>query len=115
MQVSSDQWPLDPAATILPECSRQAPRDSFLGAELQLRPPATSLVVRCLALILGGAVGNLWDRVIAGHVVDFMDFYFGTYHWPAFNVADSGIIIGALMLVAEIIATKPPAEELERL
>lgn len=67
-----------------------------------------------LALILGGAFGNLWDRVTAGHVVDFMDFYFGAYHWPAFNIADSAIILGALMLVAEIIAAKPPAEELEQ-
>jgi signal peptidase II len=56
-----------------------------------------------LALILGGAIGNLWDRVLAGHVVDFLDFYVGTYHWPAFNVADSAIVIGALLLVAEIL------------
>jgi signal peptidase II len=67
-----------------------------------------------LALILGGAFGNLWDRVTAGHVVDFMDFYFGTFHWPAFNIADSAIIVGALMLVAEIIAAKPPSEEVEQ-
>lgn len=64
-----------------------------------------------LALILGGAFGNLWDRVTAGHVVDFMDFYIDTYHWPAFNIADSAIIVGALMLVAEIIAANPPSEE----
>src|SRR6266849_5476318 len=56
-----------------------------------------------LALILGGAVGNLWDRVVDGWVVDFLDFFVGTYHWPAFNVADSAIVIGALMLVTEIL------------
>ena len=56
-----------------------------------------------LALILGGAVGNLWDRLLSGHVVDFFDFYLGSYHWPAFNVADSAIVIGALLLVAEIL------------
>jgi signal peptidase II len=47
-----------------------------------------------LSLILGGATGNLWDRMLTGHVVDFLDFYVGSYHWPAFNVADSAIVIG---------------------
>ena len=64
-----------------------------------------------LALILGGALGNLWDRAAAGYVVDFLDFYVGSYHWPAFNVADSAIVIGALMLVAEILFAKSPQEE----
>ena len=60
-----------------------------------------------LSLILGGALGNLWDRVLAGHVVvDFLDFYVGSYHWPAFNVADSAIVIGALLLVSEILFAK---------
>jgi len=52
-----------------------------------------------LALILGGAVGNLIDRVLYGHVVDFLDFYISGWHWPAFNVADSAISIGAALLV----------------
>ena len=64
-----------------------------------------------LALILGGAVGNLWDRLLEGHVVDFLDFHLGGYHWPAFNVADSAIVLGALLLVAEILFTKSPAGE----
>ena len=64
-----------------------------------------------LALILGGALGNLWDRLLSGHVVDFLDFYIGSYHWPAFNVADSAIVIGALLLVAEILFSKAHAEE----
>ena len=64
-----------------------------------------------LSLILGGAVGNLWDRLLAGHVVDFLDFYLGSYHWPAFNIADSAIVIGALLLVAEILFAKSPAEQ----
>jgi signal peptidase II len=64
-----------------------------------------------LSLILGGAVGNLWDRLISGHVVDFFDFYLGGYHWPAFNVADSAIVIGALLLVSEILFAKTPAEQ----
>jgi signal peptidase II len=60
-----------------------------------------------LALILGGAIGNLWDRVIDGHVVDFLLFYIGQYQWPAFNVADSAIVVGAILVMAEIIFAKP--------
>jgi signal peptidase II len=64
-----------------------------------------------LSLILGGAVGNLWDRLAAGHVTDFLLFYIGRYQWPAFNVADSAIVIGATLLVFEIVFSKNPAEE----
>ncbi len=63
-----------------------------------------------LALILGGALGNLWDRIVTGHVVDFLLFYLGSYQWPAFNVADTAIVVGALLLVAEILFAKPPAK-----
>jgi len=59
-----------------------------------------------LSLILGGALGNLWDRIFDGHVVDFLEFYLGPYHWPAFNVADSAIVIGALLLMSEILFAK---------
>lgn len=52
-----------------------------------------------LSLILGGAVGNLIDRVVLGAVVDFLDFHVFGYHWPAFNVADAGITLGAVLLV----------------
>jgi signal peptidase II len=51
------------------------------------------------ALIIGGALGNLVDRVRYGHVVDFIDAYWGSYHWPAFNIADSAIVVGAIGLV----------------
>lgn len=51
-----------------------------------------------LSLILGGAVGNLWDRVYTGKVTDFLDFYIGVHHWPPFNVADSAIVVGAALL-----------------
>lgn len=64
-----------------------------------------------LALILGGALGNLWDRLVSGHVVDFLLFYLGRYQWPAFNVADSAIVIGAGLLAFEILFTKAPAQE----
>jgi len=64
-----------------------------------------------LALILGGALGNLWDRLVSGHVVDFLLFYIGQYQWPAFNVADSAIVMGAGLLVFEILFTKSPVHE----
>lgn len=59
-----------------------------------------------LSLVLGGALGNLYDRITLGHVVDFLDFYIGDYHWPAFNVADSAICIGAALLIYESFTTK---------
>ncbi len=52
-----------------------------------------------LALVIGGALGNLIDRVIYGYVIDFIDFYIGTWHWPAFNIADSAITIGVILLL----------------
>jgi signal peptidase II len=54
-----------------------------------------------LALVLGGAVGNVIDRIIYGHVIDFIDFYYNHWHWPAFNLADSAISIGAVMLLID--------------
>lgn len=54
-----------------------------------------------LALILGGALGNLIDRLRLGYVIDFVDWYYGRWHWPAFNVADAAITIGALLLVLD--------------
>ncbi|MCC7134856.1 MAG: signal peptidase II, partial [Nitrosomonas sp.] len=54
-----------------------------------------------LSLILGGAIGNLLDRIMLGHVVDFLDFHVAGYHWPAFNVADSAIFIGAFLLIID--------------
>jgi len=60
-----------------------------------------------LALIIGGAVGNVIDRVRFGAVVDFLDFHAMGYHWPAFNVADSAITIGAAVLILESLFNKP--------
>jgi signal peptidase II len=54
-----------------------------------------------LALILGGAIGNVIDRVAYGYVIDFLDFYIGGWHWPAFNVADSAIVLGAGLFVLD--------------
>ena len=60
-----------------------------------------------LSLILGGAIGNLWDRVASGRVVDFLLFYYKNYQWPVFNMADSAIVVGASLLVLEIIFAHP--------
>ncbi len=65
------------------------------------RTPERRLLCVGLALILGGALGNLWDRVAYGHVVDFLDLHAFGWHWPAFNVADSAISVGAATLIAE--------------
>jgi len=65
---------------------------------LSAEEKATSLA---LALILGGAAGNLIDRLVYGHVIDFIDVYYGSWHWPAFNVADSAISVGAVLLLLD--------------
>lgn len=59
------------------------------------------LVTIAIGLIVGGAIGNVIDRLHFGAVADFLDFYIGAYHWPAFNVADTGITVGAVVLVLD--------------
>jgi signal peptidase II len=59
-----------------------------------------------LSMILGGALGNLIDRVMAGYVIDFVDVYYGTWHFWAFNVADASISIGAVLVFAELLLVK---------
>jgi signal peptidase II len=63
-----------------------------------------------LSLIMGGALGNLWDRLARGRVVDFLLFYVKRYQWPVFNLADSAIVVGAGLLVLEILFAKSHAE-----
>jgi signal peptidase II len=75
----------------------------------QLRP--LSITGIALSLILGGAIGNLWDRVASGRVVDFLLFYVKHYEWPVFNLADTSIVIGASLLVIEILFHKTPKDE----
>ena len=71
-------------------------------------PIGNRLVHVALALILGGALGNLYDRVAYGYVVDFLEFYLRTYHWPSFNVADSAISIGVILLAIGITRNETP-------
>lgn len=61
------------------------------------------------ALILGGALGNVFDRIVWGRVTDFLDFYIRAYHWPAFNVADSAIVIGSALLLIEVLRPRRQA------
>jgi signal peptidase II len=65
-------------------------------------PPNTPLMRTALALVFGGALGNLWDRLFRGTVTDFLQFIFGSYEFPAFNVADSMITIGAGLLLIDL-------------
>lgn len=60
-----------------------------------------------LSLILGGAVGNLVDRLLYGHVIDFIDVFVKSYHWPTFNIADSAITVGAAILVIHSLLARP--------
>jgi signal peptidase II len=67
-----------------------------------LRLPKSSVLLSlALALLIGGAFGNLYDRLVHGFVIDFLDVFYGAYHWPAFNIADSAICAGAALLLLE--------------
>ena len=70
-------------------------------AHLLWRSPQRLVLSAGLALILGGALGNVIDRLRFGQVVDFLDFHAGGWHWPAFNLADSAITIGAVLLILD--------------
>ena len=61
------------------------------------RKPITKGHLLALSMILGGAIGNLIDRLHFGHVIDFIDLYYTHYHWPVFNIADSAICVGAIL------------------
>jgi len=62
-----------------------------------------------LSLVLGGAAGNLFDRVLWGRVTDFLEVYIGEHHWPTFNVADSAIVIGSALLILDMLRPKRQA------
>lgn len=72
--------------------------------------PSDQGLLASLGLVWGGALGNIHDRLHWGKVVDFLDFYWGDYHWPAFNVADIAICLGAGLLALSVLLEKPPAK-----
>ena len=78
----------------------------FIVVMLKRLRPGESGLATALAFILGGAIGNLIDRVIYGEVIDFLDVYWKQYHWPAFNVADSFITIGVAITLFYLIRSK---------
>jgi signal peptidase II len=67
---------------------------------------AGALMSTSLALVFGGAFGNLWDRIFRGSVTDFLQVFLGSYEFPAFNVADSAITIGAALLIIDLLRTR---------
>lgn len=78
----------------------------FVVAMLRRLPDQETGLITALAFILGGAIGNLIDRFAYGEVIDFLDFYWSGYHWPAFNVADSFITIGVAITVFYLVKAK---------
>jgi signal peptidase II len=78
----------------------------FIILMLRRLPDRETGLITALAFILGGAIGNLIDRIAYGEVIDFLDFYWSRFHWPAFNLADSFITIGVLITVYYLIKAK---------
>lgn len=71
------------------------------------QPEKSKINLLSFSLILGGALGNFYDRAFQGYVIDFLDFHIGSYHWPAFNIADSAITIGVtLFLITSLFSKK---------
>lgn len=73
---------------------------------------ALNATTAALTLIMGGALGNLWDRIGKGTVTDFLDFYLGQHHWPPFNIADSAIVVGSIVLIWKVMLG--PQREIKR-
>lgn len=78
----------------------------FIIVMLRRLPERETGLISALAFILGGAIGNLIDRFAYGEVIDFLDFYWANYHWPAFNIADSFITVGVTITVYYLIKAK---------
>jgi signal peptidase II len=78
----------------------------FIFMMLKRLPDKETGLITALSFILGGAIGNLVDRIIYGEVIDFLDFYWSSYHWPAFNLADSFITVGVSITIYYLIRAK---------
>ncbi len=79
---------------------------AFIVVWLWRLPKSQTLLVLALSFILGGALGNLYDRVVLGQVVDFISLYYGTYRFATFNIADAAISIGALLMIIDVFYNK---------
>jgi signal peptidase II len=86
---------------------------AFVAYLLYRNPKARHRSVVALGLILGGAIGNILDRIIRGYVVDFVDWYAGSFLWPAFNIADAALVAGVIMILIwpEKVVTPEPKSE----
>jgi len=84
----------------------------FIVVYYMMHAPASGrLLLWALALLAGGIAGNLIDRVRMGRVIDFLEFYYGNWHFPVFNVADTVISIGACLMAIELLFASPPKDE----
>ncbi len=81
-----------------------------VGVYFRRTPAGDRLLLTALALILGGAVGNLLDRLASGAVTDFIDFFIGSYHWHTFNLADSAITVGIGLMAVDFLRRPQPDE-----
>lgn len=84
---------------------------ALVGAMLWNARRMDRLTAFGLGLILGGAAGNVFDRVASGRVTDFLEFYVGSFHWPTFNVADSAIVVGSALLLLDVLKPKRQAAQ----
>lgn len=85
---------------------------AWLSYAILFSSTITPLTRTAFALIAGGAAGNLYDRVVRGAVVDWIDLHAGGWHWPAFNLADCGIVIGAALVVLASLLRESPSPEI---
>ncbi|MGA2273847.1 MAG: signal peptidase II [Bryobacteraceae bacterium] len=81
----------------------------FIGVYLWRARHIETSTLWGLALIMGGAAGNAFDRIVSGRVTDFLDFHIGGYYWPTFNVADSCVVIGSGLLLLDMLLSKRQA------
>lgn len=82
-----------------------------VGLYFWFTPSRDRVLLVALALVVGGAIGNLIDRVSSGAVTDFLDVYLGSHHWPSFNIADSAISIGIVLMAIDSFRPRHPAAE----
>lgn len=85
----------------------------IIGMLKRLDPNSVQAAI-AMSLIVGGALGNVIDRLLYGYVIDFLDFYYQTWHWPAFNVADSAITVGAVLLILDTLGLRIVTRRLVR-